>query len=185
MIGVDEAGRGCLIGPVYAGAVIINGKEDTSFLTDSKLISEKQREELFEIILNDHQVGIGFATVEEIEKLNILHAALLAMKRAVENLNLSNGGHVLVDGNKLISGLESYEQTTLVKGDLRATPVSAASIVAKVSRDRLLRKMAGEYPEYNLAQHKGYGTKAHREAIARFGPTPEHRRKFSGVKEYL
>ena len=184
VVGVDEAGRGCLVGPVYAGAVVLNTDKDYSFFTDSKLISENRREEIFEIIVKDHHVGIGFATVEEIEKLNILHAALLAMSRAVKNLNLETG-HLLVDGNKKIPQMAQYQQTTLVKGDLRAAPVSAASIVAKVSRDRVLREMAQQYPEYGFEKHKGYGTKVHKEAIARFGPTPEHRRAFAGVKEHL
>jgi ribonuclease HII len=135
IIGVDEVGRGCLAGPVYAAAVIFKTDLLQDLVTDSKLLTEKRREELAEIILKEHHVGIGSATVDEIDEINILNAALLAMKRAIESLGVLSG-HVLVDGNKKIPNLNGFHQTTIVKGDLRVAPISAASIVAKVTRDR-------------------------------------------------
>lgn len=183
VIGVDEVGRGCLAGPVYAAAVIFKSDELSDLVTDSKLLSEKRRDELSERILANHQVGIGFATPEEIDELNILNAALLAMKRAVDNLGVS-AGHVLVDGNKKIPDLPNFHQTTFVKGDLRVAPISAASIVAKVTRDRLMKELGKEYPGYGFEVHKGYCTSLHKEGIAKLGPTIQHRRSFAGVKEY-
>ena len=185
IIGVDEVGRGCLAGPVYAEAVIINPNKPWQHYTDSKKLSESRREEYAEQILADHQVGIGFATVEEITELNILRAALLAMKRAVEQLGL-HAGHIIVDGNQRIPGVsERFEQTTLIKGDLRAEPVAAASIVAKVTRDRLLKEAAIKYPNYGFEEHKGYATPVHKEAIQKLGPCALHRPTFAGVREYL
>ncbi len=184
IIGVDEVGRGCLAGPVYAAAVIINTNAPYEYYTDSKKISAPRREVLAKEILLAHQVGIGFATVDEITKYNILNASLLAMKRAVKKIKVKTG-HVLVDGNKLIPGLDNYEQTTLVKGDLRAHPVAAASIVAKVTRDRVLSDLSKVYPSYGFEKHKGYGTAVHKQAICEVGPCPEHRPTFAGVKEHL
>lgn len=182
-VGVDEAGRGCLAGPVYAGAVILDPSANLDELTDSKLLSEDRREQIFEVILKEHRVGVGFATPLEIEQLNILNAAFLAMRRAIEALRIA-GGHVLVDGNMKIRGLEGWHQTPLVKGDLRAAPISAASIVAKVSRDRYMRELAIRYPQYGFERHKGYCTSDHKDAIAKFGPCAEHRKSFAGVREY-
>ncbi len=185
VIGVDEVGRGCLAGPVYACAVIFKTDSLTDVVTDSKLLSEKRREELYDLILKEHLVGIGSASVEEIDSINILNAALLAMKRAVEALGVSSG-HILVDGNKKIPQMpNAFQQTTVVKGDLRVAPISAASIVAKVTRDRLLKDMATEYPQYGFEQHKGYSTAIHKEAIRIHGPIAVHRKTFAGVKEYL
>lgn len=184
IIGVDEVGRGCLAGPVYAAAVIVDPSKPWQHYTDSKKLSASRRAEYTEQILADHQVGIGFATVDEISKLNILQAALLAMYRAVKELGLETG-HVLVDGNQMIPGLEDFEQTTLIKGDLRAEPVAAASIVAKVTRDNLLVDAAQEYPDYGFEEHKGYATPVHKKAIAEMGPCPLHRPTFAGVREYL
>lgn len=185
VIGVDEVGRGCLAGPVYAAAVIFKSDSLSDLVTDSKLLSEKRREELIEQITQEHLVGIGSASVEEIDELNILNAALLAMKRAVENLGV-NSGHVLVDGNKKIPGLASgFLQTTVVKGDLRVAPISAASIVAKVTRDRLMKELGAQYPVYGFEVHKGYSTATHMQSILTNGPCVVHRRTFSGVKEYL
>ena len=185
IIGVDEVGRGCLAGPVYAGAVIIDTQKDFSLYTDSKTLSEKRRELLSDHIKQYHKWSIGIASIEEISELNILHAALLAMKRAVEGLGES-GGHVIVDGNRKITDLaESYAQTTLIKGDLRASPVAAASIVAKVARDKWMAEQSESYPEFLFGKHKGYSTKLHKELIAKYGPCPLHRPTFSGVKEYL
>lgn len=184
VIGVDEVGRGCLAGPVYAAAVIFKSDALNEDVTDSKLISEERREELAELIFKEHHVGIGFASVEEIDELNILQASLLAMKRAVEALGVK-GGHVLIDGNMKIPNLTGFEQTTIVKGDLRAPPISAASIVAKVTRDRIMKELSGKYPQYGFEAHKGYSTAVHMESIQTHGPCDLHRKSFSGVKEFV
>lgn len=183
LIGVDEVGRGCLAGPVFAAAVIFREGEELKGLTDSKLISEKRRNELAILIHGAHQVCIASASVEEIDQLNILNASLLAMRRAVEGLKVSVG-HVLVDGNKKIPGLV-LPQTTVVKGDLRVPVISAASIVAKVYRDQLMKDLSESYPGYGFEIHKGYSTAFHKKSIAENGPTQVHRRTFSGVKEFL
>ena len=188
--GVDEAGRGCLAGPVYAGAVLLREDPSTSIQVyrDSKTLSEKRREELFEILIQEHWVGVGSASAKEIDEMNILNASFLAMKRAVNALcklvpaELNAQMVFLVDGNLPIPGLGRPQQT-LVKGDLRATPVAAASIAAKVSRDRFMREAELQFPEYQFAVHKGYGTVLHREIISRSGPCSLHRRSFRGVKE--
>lgn len=184
VIGVDEVGRGCLAGPVFAGAVIISPGGTGSVYTDSKLLSANRRENLAAEIREVHRVGIGFATVEEIDKLNILRASLLAMERAVLALGVTSG-HLLVDGNQKIPGLGAFAQTTLVKGDLRAQPIAAASIVAKVTRDRLLTEMEEQYPHYGFSKHKGYSTLEHKKAIILHGPCAIHRRTFAGVREHL
>jgi ribonuclease HII len=189
IIGVDEVGRGCLAGPVFAAAVILPDGFSVPGITDSKLISEKRREVLAELIHANAHVGIGFASVGEVDRLNILHATFLAMRRAIENLSFgSNGsvysGHVLVDGNQRIPGLEGIRQTTVVKGDLRATPIGAASIVAKVARDNLMKKLGEKYPVYEFGRHKGYASALHLEAIQRFGPCVQHRSTFAGVREH-
>lgn len=184
IIGVDEVGRGCLAGPVYAAAVIFRSDLLSDLVTDSKLLSEKRREELAEQILKEHHVGIGSASVEEIDQINILNAALLAMKRAVEQLGVVSG-HILVDGNKKIPNLPSFAQTTIVKGDLRAAPISAASIVAKVTRDRLMKELGAQYPVYGFEVHKGYSTPVHKQSIVAHGPCIEHRTTFAGVKEFI
>lgn len=184
VIGVDEVGRGCLAGPVYAAAVIFKSEALSDLVTDSKLISEKRRDEMAELILREHHVGIGSATVEEIDELNILNAALLAMNRAIQALGVK-GGHVLVDGNKKIPNLPGFQQTTVVKGDLRVAPISAASIVAKVTRDRLMKELGVQYPHYGFEVHKGYSTPIHKQSIVEHGPCVVHRRSFAGVKEYV
>lgn len=187
VIGVDEVGRGCLAGPVYAAAVCLKSDEHVEGLTDSKLISESRREKLSPLIKTAHWVSIASASVEEIDELNILQASLLAMKRAVEELEQQMGqraGHIVVDGNFRIPDLPR-KQTPLVKGDLRCAPISAASIVAKVARDHLMKEFGEIYPGYALEAHKGYASPTHRQAIQSLGPTPIHRKSFSGVKEYL
>lgn len=184
IIGVDEVGRGCLAGPVYAAAVIFKSDALNDLVTDSKLLSEKRREELADLILKEHIVGIGSASVEEIDEINILNASLLAMKRAVEKLGVKSG-HVLVDGNKKIPNLKGFEQSTIVKGDLRVAPISAASIVAKVTRDRLMKDLGAQYPHYGFEVHKGYSTPVHKQSIVDHGPCIVHRRSFAGVKEYV
>lgn len=183
VIGVDEVGRGCLAGPVYAAAVILAPGFDTTGLTDSKLLSEKTRETLSEKIHACCLVGLGFATVQEIDQINILQASLLAMKRAIEKLK-QEAAHVIVDGNQKVPNIR-FQQTTVVKGDLRAEPIAAASIVAKVFRDRLMKEMGEKHPGYGFESHKGYATEDHRRAIESMGPIALHRHSFSGVKEYI
>lgn len=184
VIGVDEVGRGCLAGRVYAAAVILDTSKNIDAFTDSKKLSAKKREELKEVIVENHHWGIGFASVEEVDELNIFQAAMLAMKRAVEELKV-DGGHVVVDGTHKIPNLVGYKQTTLVKGDLRCSPVAAASILAKVTRDQYISDWAKEFPQYGFEGHKGYATKVHKEAIKNHGPCHLHRKTFAGVKEYL
>ena len=190
-MGVDEVGRGCIAGPVYAAAVSFKSDSNLenliSQLTDSKLLSEKRREEIAPLILDCHHTGIGSASIEEIDKINILQASLLAMKRAIENLEKQMNkvsGHILIDGNQKIKNFDRL-QTTIIKGDLRCAPISAASIVAKVARDHLMREYAVQWPEYGFEKHKGYGSEFHRELIKRIGPAPCHRKTFKGVKEFL
>ena len=176
MCGIDEAGRGPLAGPVCAAAVILPPDCDIPGLNDSKKLSEKKREALFPVIQEKALAfGIGWATAEEIDRVNILQATFLAMARAVEALP-APADYALVDGNRMpplpIPG------ETIVKGDATSASIAAASILAKVSRDRLLRRLDEEHPEYGFAKHKGYGTKAHYEAIRKYGLLPEHRRSF-------
>ncbi len=180
VIGVDEAGRGCLAGPVVAGAVILS-KKISGVFTDSKKLSESRREELFELIKSEHKWAVGIASVEEIDRLNILRASLLAMRRAVEGLRQKGVGHVLVDGKFVIPDLKGFAQTALIKGDLHAQPISAASIVAKVTRDRLMKDLAERFPHYGFEVHKGYGTSSHRNALVELGPSEVHRITFRGV----
>lgn len=174
--GIDEAGRGPLAGPVCAAAVILPPDCDIPGLNDSKKLSEKKREALFPVIQEKALAfGIGWATAEEIDRVNILQATFLAMARAVEALP-APADYALVDGNRMpplpIPG------ETIVKGDATSASIAAASILAKVSRDRLLRRLDEEHPEYGFAKHKGYGIKAHYEAIRKYGLLPEHRRSF-------
>lgn len=184
IIGVDEVGRGCLAGRVYAAAVILQSDEGLNDYTDSKALSEIRREELTKHILHHHKVGVGFATPQEIDEINILRAALLAMKRAVEQLQIRSG-HLVVDGTFKVPGIDFCSQTTLIKGDLRCAPVAAASIVAKVTRDKYMSELAGQYPSYGFEKHKGYSTAYHKQKIVEFGASPEHRKTFRGVREYL
>lgn len=174
--GIDEAGRGPLAGPVCAAAVILPPDCDIPGLNDSKKLSEKKREALFLVIQEKALAfGIGWATAEEIDRVNILQATFLAMARAVEALP-APADYALVDGNRMpplpIPG------ETIVKGDATSASIAAASILAKVSRDRLLRRLDEAHPEYGFAKHKGYGTQAHYEAIRKYGLLPEHRRSF-------
>ena len=175
--GIDEAGRGPLCGPVCAAAVILPPDLEIAGINDSKKLTEKKREELFDQITSQAiAYGIGFAEVEEIEEINILNATYLAMCRAAGQLS-ETPALVLVDGNRTPSGLE-LPSRTVVKGDAKSASIAAASILAKVSRDRLLLEMDKQYPEYGFAQHKGYGTAAHYEALRKYGPCPAHRMSF-------
>ena len=175
VIGVDEVGRGCLAGPVFAAAVIL--KKDIAY-PDSKTISAQKREALAKEIKQNSRVAVAKASVEEVDRLNIFHASLLAMRRAVLKLSIPKA-HVLIDGAFVISGLPStFRQTAIVKGDARAAPIAAASIVAKVSRDHWISSQDKYYPEYGFASHKGYATLRHREALKKHGLCPHHRRSF-------
>ncbi len=174
--GVDEAGRGPLVGPVAAGAVILPEGLVIEGLNDSKKLSERKREQLYQIIVEQAVCwSVGLASAQEIDEINILQATFLAMRRAVEGLSFIPD-YLLVDGNR-DPGI-GLPTTTLIKGDAKAACISAASIIAKVTRDRLLCELELQYPGYGFDKHKGYGTAAHYEAIERLGITPEHRRSF-------
>lgn len=174
--GVDEAGRGPLAGDVYAAAVILNPDNYIEGLNDSKKLSEKKREKLYdEIIKKAEDYCIARATIAEIEEINILNAAMLAMKRAVLGL-ATKPTLVLADGNKTPD--VPCEARAVVKGDGNSASIAAASILAKVTRDRYMLEMAEKYPEYGFEKHKGYGTKLHREKILELGPCPIHRPSF-------
>lgn len=178
--GVDEAGRGPLVGNVVAAAVILDPENPIEGLADSKKLSEKKRERLFdEIQLKAKAFCIALATPAEIDEINILHASMLAMQRAVEGLKIQPN-HVLVDGNRLPKW--SYSAEAIVKGDAKEPAIGAASILAKVARDREMVALNDLHPGYGFAKHKGYPTKAHMEALAALGPLPEHRRSFGPVK---
>ena len=175
--GTDEAGRGPLAGPVFAAAVILPENCEIEGLNDSKKLSEKKREALYdEIIEKALAYGIAYGSLEEIETLNILEATYLAMNRAVEALSIKPD-FCLIDGNRTPKGLE-IPCATVVKGDAKSSSIAAASILAKVTRDRLLLEYDEKYPEYQFAKHKGYGTKLHYEMIAEHGICDEHRRTF-------
>lgn len=177
-IGVDEVGRGCLAGPVVAAAVILKHDKDNSLFADSKVLNAGYRKKTSLVIHENHLVSIAWATPEEIDDINIHWASLLAMKRAVLGLGVSDG-HVLVDGRFTIPDLVGFKQSALVKGDSFAPPISAASIVAKVYRDEWMEKLSLEYPEYGFEKHKGYGTQVHRRALQKNGTTIIHRKSFS------
>ena len=179
--GVDEAGRGPLAGPVVAAAVILPIDTNLKGLDDSKKMSEVKREELFPKIQTMIH-GVAVVNTEVIDEINILQSARLAMKKAVEKLSPAPD-LLLIDGNQNIDS--SIEQWVIVKGDLKSYSIAAASVLAKVTRDRIMKDYHNFYPQYEFARHKGYGTKLHRELIAEHGPCPIHRRTFRGVKEYL
>ena len=179
VVGVDEAGRGPLAGPVVAGAVIvIQDFPELQEINDSKKLTEKKRERLFEAIEKNCIVGIGIASEKEIDEMNILNATFLAMRRAISQVaEKSAFDIVLVDGNHLIREYED-EQECIVKGDSKSLSIAMASIVAKVTRDKILCEITKEFPEYEFEKHKGYGTKAHVEAIKKYGRSDEHRVTF-------
>ena len=174
--GIDEAGRGPLAGPVYAAAVILPVGLEIDGLNDSKKLSEKKRDKLFDVICEKAiSYSIGIATEQEIDEINILNATFLAMRRAVEGLSVTPD-YALIDGNQH-PGL-SIADETVVKGDGKSMSIAAASILAKVSRDRFMLQLAEKYPEYCFEKHKGYGTKLHYEMIEKYGVAPIHRRSF-------
>jgi len=181
--GIDEVGRGPLAGAVVAAAVILNPECSIEGLTDSKKLSEKKRNVLdYEIREKALAWSLGRAEVEEIDCINILQASLLAMQRAVEGLSIKPH-HLKIDGNQLLS--MPYSMEAIVKGDLTVAEISAASIIAKVARDKEMVLFDALYPEYGFAAHKGYPTKKHRAALSKYGVTPIHRRSFSPVKACL
>jgi ribonuclease HII len=215
VIGVDEAGRGPLAGPVVAAAVLLRNfefrilnfesnsndrifnKKEWDLIKDSKMLSAKQRERLFDFIHKNFYVGVGMCDHKTIDRINILQASLLAMKKAIADLlkklkrsDLSRPQRpkevrpliILVDGNKTIPNLK-MEQRAIVGGDRKVKSISAASIVAKVTRDRLMQKWHKKYPQYGFAKHKGYGTKLHLERLKKFGPSSIHRLSFRPVKD--
>ncbi|NGY03550.1 ribonuclease HII [Solimonas terrae] len=179
--GIDEAGRGCLAGPVYAAAVILDAQHGIRGLDDSKKLRAGVRETLFEQI-QDRAVAFAIARAEldEIERLNILHATMLAMRRAVDALKPAPQ-HCLVDGNRL--PVWAYSAEAVVDGDAIHAPIMAASILAKVARDREMQKLDADYPGYGFAQHKGYGTPEHLDALRRLGVSAIHRMSFAPCKQ--
>ena len=179
LAGVDEAGRGPLAGPVFAAAVILDDLQPIRGLADSKKLSPRQRERLYdEICAKALCCCVAQASVEEIDELNILQATLRAMRRAVEGLRLKPA-KVLVDGNRL--PVLDVRAEAIVQGDAKVPAISAASILAKVERDRWCLSIDADYPDYGFARHKGYGTAEHLQALLRHGPTPWHRRSFAPV----
>jgi ribonuclease HII len=179
VLGVDEAGRGPLAGAVVAGAVIIPEYfSELDEINDSKKLTEKKREKLFEIIMEKCIVGIGISDEKEIDEVNILNATFSAMRKAISQVTeKTEFDVVLVDGNHKIKGYMG-KQEEVIKGDAKSLSIAAASIVAKVTRDRMMLEVAKEFPEYNFAKHKGYGTKLHREILLEKGPCKYHRKSF-------
>ena len=183
LAGVDEVGRGSLIGPVYAAAVILNKSINKILLKDSKSLTKDQRKELDKYIRENSIWAIGQASIKEIEKINILHASLLAMKRAILKLK-KKPSLVLIDGNKL-PDLKNYKLECVIKGDQKIPSISAASIIAKVSRDRFITKLSKQFNNYGWDTNSGYGTKEHLRAIRKFGISKYHRKTFSPVCNLL
>ncbi len=179
LCGIDEVGRGPLAGPVYAAAVILPKDSDILYLNDSKKLSEKKREELYDVIMDKAvAVGIGCASEKRIDEINILQATFEAMTEAVKNLQVKPGA-LLIDAVH-IPQLEEYKQISIIKGDAKSVSIAAASIIAKVTRDRVMKEMALKYPEYGFDSNKGYGSEAHIAAIKKYGPCDIHRRSFIG-----
>ena len=180
--GVDEVGRGSLIGPVYAAAVILNRNIDKKKLKDSKILSKINREILEKYIKGNSIWAIGSASLIEIEKLNILNASLLAMKRAIKKLK-KKPQLVLIDGNKL-PNLKNYNLKYVIKGDQKISSISAASIIAKVTRDKFITSLSKKFRNYSWGKNFGYGTKEHLRSIKKFGITKYHRKKFSPISNF-
>ena len=179
--GVDEVGRGSLIGPVYAAAVILNRSINKKILKDSKSLTKIQREILSKYIKKNSIWSIGKASVKEIEKFNILQASLLAMKRAIKRLK-KRPSLILVDGNKL-PDMKNYSLRSIIKGDQKIPSISAASIIAKVTRDKMITNLGKKFRGYHWDQNLGYGTKQHLKAIKNLGITTQHRKNFSPIKK--
>ena len=181
--GVDEAGRGPLAGPVVAAAVVLDRAIVPEGLNDSKALTAKKRTELLELILADADVGVGLASVEEIDEINILRASHLAMNRAIAKLDIAPD-HVLIDGN-LVPRDMTLSASPIVKGDSLSLSIAAASIVAKTRRDAIMWDLAQQYPGYGWERNQGYPTKCHKEALRNLGVTPHHRRSFKPVHNIL
>lgn len=181
LCGIDEVGRGPLAGPVVAGAVILPKDCQILYLNDSKQLSEKKREELYEVITREAVAyGLGFSTPERIDEINILQATYEAMREAISKLDVSPD--ILLNDAVTIPQVE-IKQVPIIKGDAKSISIAAASIIAKVTRDRLMVQYADVYPEYDFASNKGYGSAAHIAALKKYGPTPIHRRTF--IKNFL
>ena len=180
--GVDEAGRGPWAGPVVAAAVILDRTVDYTGLDDSKKLSAKKRETLFDHIMATAHVGVGQASVEEIDNINILQATMLAMQRAVENLT-QNPGYVLIDGNKCPDLKIPCE--AVIKGDSRSFSIAAASIITKNTRDRIMADLAKDHPAYGWERNAGYGTAQHKEGLNLVGISPHHRKSFAPIRKIL
>jgi ribonuclease HII len=179
--GVDEVGRGSLIGPVYAAAVILNKSIDKNILKDSKTLTKNKRENLSKYIKKNSIWAVGKASVKEIEKINILQASLLAMKRAIKKLK-KKPVLILIDGNKLPK-IKNYKLRSIIKGDQKIPSISAASIIAKVARDKIITKLGKKFKGYHWDQNSGYGTKQHIKAIKTLGITIHHRKTFSPINK--
>lgn len=181
--GIDEAGRGPWAGPVVAGAVILNSEHIPDGLNDSKKLTAKRRDALFDVISETALVGVGVASVQEIDEINILQATFLAMRRAAEALP-QRPSFALIDGNKIPPHLICDAQA-IVKGDGRSLSIAAASIIAKVTRDRIMVTLAQQFPGYGWERNAGYGVKAHQEGLNRLGVTPHHRVSFKPIHKML
>jgi len=179
--GVDEVGRGSLIGPVYAAAVILNKSINKKLLKDSKALSKSKREILSKYIKKNSVWAVGKASVKEIEKINILNASLLAMRRAIKKLK-RKPAIVLIDGNKLPK-IKHYNLRSIIKGDQKIPSISAASIIAKVTRDKMIANLGKKFKGYYWDQNFGYGTKQHLKAIKNLGITSQHRKTFSPINK--
>jgi ribonuclease HII len=181
--GIDEAGRGPLAGPAVAAAVVLPPNHSIQGVNDSKKLTEKERNRLFDIIQREATaIGVGISDSRDIDSVNILQATLRAMEKAVNQIS-PLPDYLLIDGISRVS--LNIPQKTIKKGDSRSISIAAASIIAKVTRDRIMENYDKEYPCYGFAKHKGYGSAKHLEAIAKFGPSPIHRKTFRGVKEYV
>lgn len=181
--GVDEVGRGPLAGPVTAAAVIIKNPEPLLMVKDSKKLSPKKRAELYDVIFNYADVGIGHASVEEIDEINILQATFLAMTRALKNLP-TQPDYALVDGNRLPKNMPC-KGASIIKGDGHVLSIAAASVIAKVTRDKIMHNLALDHPHFGWETNAGYGAKKHMDALQEHGPTPHHRKSFAPVARLL
>ena len=196
IIGIDEAGRGPLAGPVVACAAVLKNHESAimnhknfDLVRDSKTLSGKQREKIYAFICENFHIGVGICNHETIDRINILEASFLAMKKAVSDLGtkikIRDARHILIlDGNKKIPNL-SQEQRAIVNGDRVVKSISAASIIAKVTRDKIMMQMHDKYPQYQFDRHKGYGTKLHMDGLRKYGPCDIHRKSFRPVKIFM
>ncbi len=184
IVGCDEAGRGCLLGDVFAGAVILPKDFQCDLINDSKQLTEKQREEAYKIIINNAIAwGVGRCTAEEIDRINILNASRLAMERAIDNMSHSFD-MIITDAVKMYK--YDKPRVALIHGDALSLCVAAASIIAKVSRDHYCLELDKQYPNYEIAKHKGYGTKVHLRALEKYGPIPGlHRRSYTPIKKFF